>query len=116
MNDCCYGIPAAAIARICKVDIRTARRWKAGERRMPETARMVLAGDLGSFDSAWRGWRFCGGKLMSPEGWELSPGDVLSIPLMRAQISAYQARERQVQSMDEQPMPGTLPAIRRIDA
>ncbi len=92
MNEC-YGIPAATIARICKVDIRTARRWKSGERRMPETARMVQAGDLGTFDSAWRGWALRGGKLISPEGWELSPGDVLSIPLMRAQINTYQAKE-----------------------
>ena len=33
------------------------------------------------------------------------------IPLMRAQISAYQAKERQVLAMDEQPLPGTAPAI-----
>jgi len=36
---------------------------------------------------------------------------VLSIPLMRAQISAYQAKERQVLAMDEQPLPGDAPAI-----
>jgi hypothetical protein len=41
----------------------------------------------------------------------VSPGDVLSIPLMRAQISAYQAKERQVLAMDEQPLPGDAPAI-----
>ena len=111
MNECCYGIPAETIAFLCKVSIRTARRWKAGQRRMPETARMILASDLGCFDPAWRGWAFRDGKLISPEGWEASPGDVLSVPLMRAQISAYQAKERQVLAMDEQPLPGTAPAI-----
>jgi hypothetical protein len=110
MNECCYGIPAETIARLCKVNVRTARRWKAGGRRMPETARMIVAGDLGCFDPAWRGWAFRDGKLISPEGWEAAPGDVLSIPLMRAQITAYQAKERQVLAMDEQPLPGTMPA------
>jgi hypothetical protein len=106
-----YGIPAETIALLCKVSITTARRWKKGKRRMPETARMVIAGDLGCFDPAWRGWAFRDGKLISLEGWEAAPGDVLSIPLMRAQISAYQAKERQVQAMEEQPLPGAVPAI-----
>ena len=106
-----YGIPAETIALLCKVNVRTARRWKSGERRMPKTARMILAGDLGAFDSAWRGWAFRDGKLISPEGWEASPGDVMSISLMRAQISAYQAKERQFQAIEEQPLPGTVPAI-----
>lgn len=106
-----YGIPAETIAQLCKVNVRTARRWKNGERRMPETARMLLAGDLGAFDPAWRGWTFRDGKLVSPEGYEASPGDVRSIPLMRAQIGAYQAKERQIQAMDEQPLPGSLPGI-----
>jgi hypothetical protein len=106
-----YGIPAETIARLCKVCITTARRWKKGRRRMPETARMILAGDLGAFDHAWRGWAFRDGKLISPDGWEASPGDVMSISLMRAQISAYQAKERQIQALEEQPLPGTVPAL-----
>jgi hypothetical protein len=110
MNEC-YGIRAEEIAWLCKVDIRTARRWKSGKTRMPDTARMILAGDLGCFDPAFRGWMLRDGKLISPEGWEATAGDVLSIPLMRAQISAYQAKERQVLAMDEQPLPGTMPAI-----
>ena len=69
---------------------------------------MILAGDLGAFDPAWRGWAFRDGKLISPDNWEASPGDVLSLPLMRAQINAYQAKERQVQAMEEQPLPGTV--------
>ena len=78
---------------------------------MPEAARMIMSGDLGYLDSAWRGWTLLRGQLTSPEGWVMSAADVLSIPLMRAQISAYQAKERQVLAMDEQPLPGTLPAI-----
>jgi hypothetical protein len=80
MNEC-YGITIEEIACLCKVDLRTARRWKSGESRMPETARMILAGDLGCFDPAWRGWMLRDGKLISPEGREATAGDVLSIPL-----------------------------------
>ena len=112
MNEILYGIPAETIALVCKVHVRTAARWKAGKTQMPETARMILLGDLGCFDPEWRGWAFRDGKLISPEGWTASPGDVLSIPLMRAQISAHQAKERQVLAMDEQPLPGAVPAIR----
>ena len=78
---------------------------------MPETARMILAADLGCFDPAFRGWSIRNGRLISPEGWEASAGDILTIPLMRAQISAYQAKERVVHAMDEQPLPGEAPAI-----
>ncbi len=106
-----YGIPAETIARVCNVCITTARRWKRGKSQMPETARMILAADLACFDPAFRGWSIRDGKLISPEGWEATAGDILTIPLMRAQISAYQAKERQVLAMDEQPLPGTVPAI-----
>jgi hypothetical protein len=108
----CYGIRAADIARICGVDVATARRWKRGTRRMPESARKILACDLGCFAQSWRGWAIRGGKLVSPEGWQLEPGDVLSIPLMRAQISAYQAKERSANALDEQPLPAEIPAIK----
>ncbi len=73
---------------------------------------MILASDLGCFDPAWRGWILRGGKLISPEGWEVTAGDVMSLPLLRAQIAGYQGRERQALAMDEQPEPGELPAIR----
>jgi len=49
--------------------------------------------------AAFRGWSIRNGRLISPEGWEATTGDILTIPLMRAQISAYQAKERQVLAM-----------------
>lgn len=103
----CYGIPPEVIARVCKVDVATARRWKRGATRMPEAAKMILAADLGAFCAAFSGWTLRGGKLVSPEGWEATPGDILSLPLLRAQVAAYQARERVVRGMEEQPLPGT---------
>ena len=73
---------------------------------------MILGGDLGCFDPAWRGWLLRDGKLVSPEGWEATPGDVLSLPLLRAQLASHQAEKRAILAMDEQPEPGSLPAIR----
>lgn len=108
MNDCSYGIPAEEIARVCGVDVRTARRWKRGETRMPKTSAMILRGDLGCFDPAWQGWKLRDGKLISPEGWETLPGDVLSLPLLRAQVAAYQAKERQTRAMENQPLPADV--------
>jgi hypothetical protein len=70
---------------------------------------MILSRDLGAFAPSWRGWTLRDGKSISPEGWEATPGDVLSIPLLRAQISTYQAKERIVQAIDEQPLPGAMP-------
>ena len=107
----CYGINAEEVARRCKVDVRTARRWKRGDSRIPETAAMILSGDLGQIDPAWRGWVLRDGKLISPEGWEADPGDVLSLPLLRAQLATYQAEKRQIMAMDEQPLPETAPAM-----
>ena len=110
MNEC-YGIPAAVIARICKVDVKTARNWRRGKTQMSETAKMILSGDLGAFDPAFQGWRMRDGKLISPEGWEATAGDILSIPLMKAQISAYQAKQRATEAIEEQPIPGAMPTI-----
>jgi Phage protein len=109
-RDACYGIAAEEIARRCRVDVATARRWKRGARCPPRTAVMILLEDLGCFDPAWKGWRIRDGQLMSPEGWAVSPGDVLALPLMRAQIASYQLDQRlakaELEALEEQPEPG----------
>jgi len=43
-----YGVPITELARICRVSERTARRWKNGVRRPPQTALMIVAADLGA--------------------------------------------------------------------
>lgn len=109
-----YGISVNEIARICGVDLSTARRWKRGAICPPKTALVFLSADLGAFDPQWRGWCLRHGCLISPEGWEISRNDVLSAPLLRAQLSAYQAALREAHeqhALDEQPEPGILPAI-----
>lgn len=107
---CAYGIPAEVIAERCGVDVSTARRWKSGATRIPRTAELVLEADLGAFGRPWRGWRIDGEELVSPEGWRISCGDVLSVPLMRQQIATYQAEFRQAQldEFEEQPLPSVV--------
>jgi transcriptional regulator with XRE-family HTH domain len=106
-----YGIPAEEIARRCGVSLKTAQRWKRGATRMPKTSAMILAGDLGCFDPAWKGWILRKGQIISPEGWAVTPGDLLALPLMRSQITAYQAEQRRVQAMEAQPEPEAAPRL-----
>src|SRR5882672_2353045 len=89
-----WGFPAKDIARICQVDVTTARRWKKGAICPPDFVLPLLLGDLGFLDPAWRGWLLRRGHLVSPEGWELSMHAVLASHLMAAQIAAYRAENR----------------------
>jgi hypothetical protein len=98
-----YGIPIKEIARICRVSIKTATRWKSGKTCPPVSARLLLAGDMGCLDSGWDGWRVRNSILYSPEGWPITPNEVLAVPLMRAQIVAYQLEQRKVLALAEQP-------------
>ena len=76
-------------------------------------ALLLIVGDLAAFDLDWRGWQVRGGKLISPEGWEIAVNEVLAVPLMRQQIAAYQTELRRIQTrvllMQEQPLPTEWP-------
>lgn len=104
--DTVYGLTAETIAERTGVDVSTARRWKAGSTRLPRAAQMIIEADLGCFGKEWRGWRIQGTDLVSPEGWKVSPGEIMALPLLRAQIAAYKTAERVINEMDDQPMPG----------
>ena len=106
-----YGIPIKEIARICHVDLATARRWKRGANCPPKSALFLLSGDLGFFDSLWAGWILRRGELISPENWIITRNDVLAVPLMRSQIAIYQSENRYLRALGEsfaadQPLPG----------
>jgi hypothetical protein len=108
-----YSITIKEIARICHVNLTTARRWKRGARCPPKSALLLICGDLIAFDREWRGWRVREGKLISPEGWEITVGDVLALPLMRQQLAAYQTELKRIQGelllTQEQPVPSAWP-------
>lgn len=107
------GINVKELSRICHVSLKTAARWKSGTTCPPKSAVMLVAGDLIAFDPEWRGWQARGGKLISPEGWEITVSDVLALPLMRQQLAAYKAELRMIQvrvaAMAEQPIPADFP-------
>lgn len=104
--DTIYGMPAEMIAERAGVDVSTARRWKTGATRMPRSAQMIVEADLGCFGKDWKGWHIHGGDLITPEGWRVRVGEIMALPLLRAQIAAYQAAERVINQMDDQPLPG----------
>jgi transcriptional regulator with XRE-family HTH domain len=108
--DAVYGLGAEEIAERTGVDVSTARRWKSGATRIPKAAGLILQADLGCFSPEWSGWRLDGQDLVSPEGWRIARGQVLSVPLMRQQLAAYATELRardaaQVAALDEQPLP-----------
>lgn len=110
------GIPINEIARICGVDLSTARRWKRGATYPPESALMLLRGDLGMLDPGWSGWRLSRGQLISPEGWEATPGHVRAMKMMNATLGVYRREnealkaavrhlEAQASGFVDQPLP-----------
>ncbi len=95
---------SADIAQRLGVPPVTVRRWlRTG--KWPALARLaalvILGGDLGEIDPAWRGWTLNGrGELCSPENWTYSPGDVMSLTFERARASSYQAKLRYAKQAD----------------
>jgi len=115
-----YGISIKEIARICHVDLTTARRWKR-KADCPMMARVLILGDLGCFDPRWKGWRLYKGNLISPEGWEITKGDVISSPLLRQQLAAFKTELRRLKetavSIPDQPLPAEWPDwVRELEA
>lgn len=52
----------------------------------------MLLGDLPGTDGKWTGWRFLRGELVAPGGDGFKSGDVLSLIILRQQLTA-QRRE-----------------------
>jgi hypothetical protein len=109
-----FGFSVKEIARVCRVDITTARRWKRGAICPPIGAVALLEGDLGFLDPAWRGWVLRHGHLISPENWSMSMSDVLASRLHEAQLAAWRAEVSKMRAelanalvnrLEEQPRP-----------
>lgn len=94
-------IGEAAVARQLNVHPKTLYRWLTGRTPLPgrqHLAIKLLLGDLPGTDGAWRGWRFWGGKLLSPAGEAYDPGEILAIGLNRQRVTAL---EREVHGLRE---------------
>ena len=84
-----------AVARELNIHPKTLYRWKTGRVPIPgrqHLAIKLLLGDLPGTDGHWTGWGFVRGELVSPGGDRYRPGDVLSLILLRQQLTA-QRRE-----------------------
>jgi hypothetical protein len=83
------------VERELNVHRTTIRRWLNGQVHIPGHQHQVikmLLGDLPGTCGQWTGWRFHEGLLLSPGGDTYRPGDVLSLVILRQQLTA-QRRE-----------------------
>lgn len=98
-----YGISAAELAALGQVHLSTARRWKRTG-KCPRWLERLLGvchrGELDHIHRTWNGWRLVRGQLVSPEGWEFTPGSIRAMPFMKAQIKTYQEKQRSIQQTD----------------
>lgn len=94
-----YGVSAEQIADLTRVNVRTARRWKADPAHIPAPAAkllsILLGGELGEIDRAWRGWRLVRGRLVSDrDGMDFGPAEVRAAPFLERALRAAQDRNR----------------------
>lgn len=84
-----------AVARELNIHPKTLYRWLTGRTPIPgrqHLAIKLLLGDLPGTEGRWHGWRFVRGELVSPGGDRFEAGQVLSLVLLRQQLTA-QRRE-----------------------
>lgn len=80
-----------SVCRELNVHEKTLYRWRTGRVPLPGHQHQVvklLLGDLPGTAGKWSGWRFWEGKLCSPAGEAFDAGQVLSLGLLRQQLSA----------------------------
>lgn len=89
-------------SRVCfelNVHRTTVRRWLAGQVKIPghqhQVIRMLL-GDLPGTCGQWTGWRFHEGELIAPGGEHFRSGDVLSLIILKQQLTAQQREIREL--------------------
>lgn len=83
------------VLRSLNVHEKTLYRWRTGRVPIPgrqHLAIKLLLGELPGTEGRWSGWRFSRGALVAPGGEAFQPGDVLSLGLLRQQLTA-QRRE-----------------------
>tara|TARA_R110000868_G_scaffold21489_2_gene88961 strand:+ start:532 stop:939 length:408 start_codon:yes stop_codon:yes gene_type:complete len=88
-------IGESRLLRELNIHRTTLRRWLNAEVTIPgrqHLAIKLLLGDLPGTEGRWTGWGFVQGELVSPGGDRYRPGDVLSLIILRQQLTA-QRRE-----------------------
>lgn len=89
------------VCRQLNIHDKTLYRWLTGRTPIPgrqHLAIRMLLGDLPGTEGRWSGWRFVQGELVSPGGDRFEAGHVLSLVLLRQQLSA---QEREIRRLRE---------------
>jgi len=91
-----FSIEEAAAA--CHTSARTYKKWETTKNH-PTWAKSILLCKAGILqDKGFQGWRIYEGKLISPEGYEFSSGEIRSIIYQYALIAEL---ENQLRSKDQ---------------
>ncbi len=90
-------IRAEELALLTGAHLPTARRWKRAV-RLPRwlsvLVRSVAEGWLDDLSPEFAGWCVRGGQLISPEGWQFSPGEIRALPFLRQQLALARVDQR----------------------
>ncbi len=98
MNYCPYPgeCSAAYVASVLRVPERTARYWRK-HGRMPEAFGrlwdLAQHPDLGAIDERWRGYSLRDGKMWTPEGRPVTPGEIQALPYTNDLLHFYRLRD-----------------------
>lgn len=101
-----------ALARLTRSSLRTVRRWRASG-LIPQWAfdllTLLLYRPLGMLAEEWDGWHLRTSVIEAPNGYQFTPGELMSIPLRLQQIRALElelarVREQQHQGTGRQPV------------
>lgn len=93
-----YG--ARELARLTHSAERTARRWiheGCAPRLVVRFLQLIFRGTLGAICQQWEGWRIDRGKIIAPNGYEFTPGELLSIPVRFAHIRELERAVRELE-------------------
>jgi transcriptional regulator with XRE-family HTH domain len=75
------------LASLCGVTTRTWARWECKALAPIAPYRLAMACAAWVPDPAWAGWSVGQGRLWSPEDVSFTPGDLRSLPYLRASIA-----------------------------
>lgn len=67
-------------AKLCFKTPKTVLQWDKGKTIPPICRRLIkmyACCDLSPFDNDWQGWKVSQGKLITPDGWPLTPGRII---------------------------------------
>lgn len=95
-------LTADALVQLTGAAVRTAQRWRREDRAptwVVRILRILIDGELGQVHPAWSGWSLRDGRLHSPEGSAISPGEIRSIALRHQQIRALELELRELRAV-----------------